>query len=514
MTSKLVAFTALVFFFTFGARAQGQPPREGTVPLYRVTVIDRTVSAVDYQYRNGPTPVDFRGTVLLPESKGTATVESKAGRTEIEAHFEHMQAPTRFGREYLTYVLWAITPEGHAKNLGEVLAGSSDKAKLRVTTELQAFGMIVTAEPYSAVRQPGDVVVMENQIRPDTSARTEPIQAKYELLPRGHYTYQVPENMRAAEGNGPMLSMDEYQQVVEVYQAQNAVQIAQSAGADRYAADTFAKAQQLLSDAQAAQARKAGLTAVVTLARQSAQTAEDARILAIQRKQNEDVTAAREDAAKAQGEKARAEAAARTAEAEAAANRALLEQERAARQRVEAEAAAPPAQTAPPPPAQPMAERQAPPFNESGPKTELRVHLLQQLGSVLPARDTPRGLVLTIADSDFRGAQLGAAVYSQLARIAAIVSANPGLTLEIDGHGRFSSERAYAVRDLLVRDGIANGTISAKGLGDSRPLVSNATASGKTQNRRVEIIISGSPIGEMPYWTKSYSVAPNGLSSR
>src|SRR5579872_3368686 len=154
------------------------------VPLYRVTVIERTVKAVNYQYRSGiPTQIDFRGTVLLPEGKGDAMVESKAGRTEIDAHFEHVSPPSGYGQEYLTYVLWAITPEGHAKNLGEVLAGSSDKAKLRVTTDLQAFGLIVTAEPYAAVRQPSDVVVMENEIRPDTIGKIEPIQAKYDLLP-------------------------------------------------------------------------------------------------------------------------------------------------------------------------------------------------------------------------------------------------------------------------------------------------------------------------------------------
>src|SRR5580700_6883316 len=224
MTGKLFATTALVLSFTFVAGAQ-------TVPLYRVTVIDRTVSAVDYQYRNGPTRIDFRGTVLLPEAKGNAIVESKEGRVEIDARFGHLPAPTRYGREYLTYVLWAITPEGHAKNLGEILAGSSDKGKLHVTTDLQAFGMIVTAEPYSAVRQPSDVVVLENQIRPDTIGRTQPIQAKYELMPRGQYTYQVQEGLARAVTNAPKVSMEEYEAVLELYQAQNAIGIASAANA-------------------------------------------------------------------------------------------------------------------------------------------------------------------------------------------------------------------------------------------------------------------------------------------
>ena len=502
MTRKLFVIAAFVLSLTVVVPAQ-------TVPLYRVTVIDRTVSAVDYQYRNGPTRIDFRGTVLLPEAKGDATVESKEGRVEIDARFGHLPAPTRYGREYLTYVLWAITPEGHAKNLGEILAGSSEKGKLHVTTDLQAFGLIVTAEPYSAVRQPSDVVVLENQIRPDTIGSSEPIQAKYELLPRGHYTYQVPENVQQVEGNGPMLSMDQYQQVLEIYQAQNAVQIARSAGADQFAADTLGKAELLLRQAREAQARKAPMTMVVTTARKAAQTAEDARIIAVERKQQDELAQAQAQAASAQAQRAQAEAAAQTAQTEAAASHALLEQERATRQQDQAEAAAAVASpVVPPAPPQPQTVMQAQPPPESQRKTELRMRLYQQLSAVLPARDTPRGLVLTLADSDFRGASVSQAVYVKLARLAAIVTAQPGLMLEIDGHEVHSGERANAVRDLLLRVGVPASAIVARALGDSRPIASNATASGREQNRRVEITIYGSPIGDMPYWARSYSLTP------
>src|ERR1700691_3988635 len=152
MYRQLPLFTLVGLFLTVPAKPQG-------VPIYKVTVTERTVKAINYQYRNGPTPIDFRGTVLLPEAKGDAVVESKAGRTEIDARVEHLLPPTRFGHEYLTYVLWEITPEGRLMNLEELLAESSDKAHVRVTTELQAFGLIVSADRYAAVRQPGDVVV-------------------------------------------------------------------------------------------------------------------------------------------------------------------------------------------------------------------------------------------------------------------------------------------------------------------------------------------------------------------
>jgi len=497
--NKNAIITTIIFLLgSADAWAQG-------VPLYRVTVIDRTVSAVDYQYRNGPTTIDFAGTVLLPTAKGEAIVESKEGRVEIDARFGRLAPPTRFGREYLTYVLWAITPEGHAKNLGEILPGSSDKAHLRVTTDLQAFGMIVTAEPYSAVRVPSDVVVLENEVRPDTIGRREPIQAKYELLPRGQYTYNVPSDFAAADGNGPRLTRDEYQKTLEVYQAQNAVQIAEAAGAAQYAPDTLGKAAELLREAQAAQAAKAGVATVVTRARHAAQTAEDARILAVQRKQQDELAAARARAARAEALQARAESAAQTAQAQAAASRASLEQERADRRQAEAMAAA--AQAPPPPQPQPAMEMR-PPVEPDRQRTELRMRLFGQLNSVLPALDTPRGLVVTIPASDLHEAGVSPAVYEKLAGIATIIRAYPGLIVEVEGNGPLSVERAYAVRDLLERDGVSSGAISARGLGDTRPVVSNATAGGREQNRRVEIVIAGSAIGQLPHWARAYSLMP------
>ncbi len=509
MTNKLLLTITLGIFCTLAASAQNN------VPIYRVTVVDRTVSAVDYQYRNGPTNIDFRGTVLLPTAKGGATVESKAGRTEIDARFDHLAAPIRFGGEYLTYVLWAITPEGHARNLGEVLAGTSDKARLQVTTELQAFGMIVTAEPYAAVRQPSDVVVLENLPRPDTIGGREPIQAKYELLPRGNYTYDVQQGLAASAANAARVSWDQYQSLLELYEARNAIGIAQSADAGRYAPDTLAKARDLLRQAYEARDRKAGTTTVVTLARQAEQTAEDARSLAIERQRGDELARSRERAARAEARVAQAEAAAMTAQTQAAAANALLEQERAARKQAQAEAqaaanaAAPGAASAaavPPPP--PRIQIQPPDDRDEARKKQLRLRLLEQLNSALPARDTPRGLTLTLPDSDFQGPRVRPPVYERLSAVAALLQAHPDLMVEVDGHQTFSSERAQAVREVLISDGLPAGAVVARGMGDSRPITSNATAAGREQNRRVEIVISGNPIGALPYWAKSYTLAP------
>jgi len=500
MTHKILRVAGLVVLCASAAGAQDHPRR---APIYRVTVVDRTVSAVDYQYRTGPTAIDFRGTVLLPGAKGGAVVESKSGRVEIDAKFDHLPAPTRYGREYLTYVLWAITPEGRAKNLGEILPGSSDKAHLRVTTDLQAFGLIVTAEPYSAVRLPSDVVVLENAVRPDTNGPAEPIQAKYELLPRGHYTYEVPESMAAAEGSGPRLSMDEYQQVLELYQARNAVQIAEAAGAGQYAPDVLDRAEALLRQAEEAHHHGAGTSAVVTIARQASEGAEDARILATDRRQRQELAAARAQAASADRARAQAEAAAQTAQTEALASQALLEQERAARRQAEARAAAPL-----PPASAPIVEARPAAPADARVKTETRMRLLRELGIVLPARDTPRGLVLTVSASDFRQAEVAPAAAARLARLPAILRAQPGLAVEVDGFGSLSTERAYSVMNALTRDGVPMREVTARGFGDSRPLVSNATAAGREQNTRVEIVVSGNPIGQLPYWAKTYRILP------
>jgi len=501
MRNHILVLAVIARFGTSVLGAQSAPTevtQQRAVPIYQVTVVERTVKAVNYQYRSGPTRIDFQGTVLLPRAKGQATVESKAGRVEIDAKFGRLEAATRFGSEYLTYVLWAITPDGHPKNLGELLTGAGDDARLRVTTDLQTFGMIVTAEPYAAVRQPSNVVVMENEIRKDTVGRTELVNAKYELLPRGHYTYSVPVDPSADAANRQKLPMDRYEALLEVYQAQNAVQIARSQGADRYAADTLAKAEQDLQQAQEWYQKKVDRNTIVTRARQAAQTAEDARLIAQQKKREEDLAAARTEAAREKQLRVQAEAEAQRARAEASADRRQLEQER---QRT---AAAPP----PPPPVETPSPAPAvvpaPKPEPDAEKTRLRVSLLQSLSATMTARDTPRGLVVEVPDADFDGGALRSEAASRLERVAGVLASQPGLSFVVEGHGdRYSSERAASVRDFLGRTGISAAALSARGVGDARPLGPNAL-----ENRRVEITISGEPIGSKAYWDKSYSVIP------
>jgi hypothetical protein len=279
MKATLMVSGLALLFAALPALSQ-EPPKKESEPIFHVTVVENTISAINYQYRQGTTKIDFRGTVLLPEAKGEATVESKRGRTEIDASFEHLLPSQRFGREYLTYTLWAVTPEGGVRNLAEIVPGANDKASLHVSTDLQAFGLIVTAEPYSAARNPSNVIVLENRVRPDTEGKIEQVQAKYELMPRGHYTWQDPDQFSSAVANTPKVSMDRYEAILEIYEAQNALGIAQAANAQQYAPQTFAKAQQLYDAAQQLETSKAPSSLIVQDAREAVQTAEDARMIA------------------------------------------------------------------------------------------------------------------------------------------------------------------------------------------------------------------------------------------
>jgi hypothetical protein len=251
------------------------------VPIYRVNVVGRTTTAVNYNH-SGLTKIDLKGTVLLPEVKGEAKVERRKGATQIDAKCERLEAPTRFGSQYLTYVLWAITPNGRASNLGQILTDEDNKGELRTSTELQVFALVVTAEPYFMVTQPSDVVVAENTVRKNTAAQIETVKANYALLNRGEYTYNVkPTGSEASGATQKKLPIDRYNALLAVYEAQNAVQIAGSIGADRYAPEVFQKAERLLGEARNYYAQRAKPGLIVTTARQATQAAEDARIIAV-----------------------------------------------------------------------------------------------------------------------------------------------------------------------------------------------------------------------------------------
>src|ERR1700733_14570515 len=302
-------------------------PTQNDIPVFRVTVTERTTKAVNYRHHGGSTEVDFRGTDLMPEVRGHAKVEGKGGRLSINAEFSHLQPVRMFGGQFLTYVLWAITPEGRAVNLGEVLPGGNGKDKLDVTTDLQAFGMIVTAEPYYAVTHPSNKVIAENIVRQGTKGFEEPIDAKFDVLEGEQYTIDVPADQLPSSRASIKVPLD-------LLEARNAVVIAKAAGAQQYAPDSLTKAEDMLQRAEDYYQRKQGRTPIGTAARGATQTAEDARVLTLRRKEQAKIEADRRAHEEAQ---AAAEAKAAAAQQQAAQSQAQAEED--ARRRAEAEAA-------------------------------------------------------------------------------------------------------------------------------------------------------------------------------
>jgi outer membrane protein OmpA-like peptidoglycan-associated protein len=494
------------------------------IPVFRVSVFARTTKAVNYRHRGGSTTVDFRGTDLMPAVGGHAKVDGKAGRLAISAELTHLQPASSFGGQYLTYVLWAITPEGRAVNLGEILPSEGGKSKIDVTTDLQAFGLIVTAEPYYAVVRPSNKVVAENILRSETKGFEEPIDAKFDVLEGNQYTIDVPAEQLPASHAGPNAPLD-------LLEARNAVAIAKAAGAQQYAPDSLTKAEDMLQRAEDYLQRKQGRTPIGTAARGASQMAEDARVLTLQRKQQERLNAerrAREEAqakAEADAEAARknaqdaqaqaAEDARRRAEAEAAnaeaqqrqaaalaaqqqaraeADAARLAAEEAARQKAEADQ-----QRAAADQARQQAEQQ---------KEEMRARLLAQLNQVLQTRDTARGLIVSMPDVlfDFNKYTLKPEARERLARISGIVLAYPDLRLNIEGYTdsigsddynqTLSEKRAATVRDYLIHSGVSINNVFAQGFGKADPVADNSTAAGRKLNRRVDMVVSGDVIGK------------------
>src|SRR5580693_6242677 len=273
----LAAAVALSLPAVAQTNSQGRVEVEhmSATPTFRVTVISRSVQAVNYEHRSGSSKLDFAGTNLLPGANGEAQVNSKRGAIEIEAEFGNLQRPTSFGNEYLTYVLWAISPEGRAVNLGEVLVGGNDRSKLHVTTDLQAFALIVTAEPYYAVRQPSNVVVLENVIRKDTKGTIETVDAKYELMERGGY---IPTGYKF----DPVVLNAKLP--LEFFEARNALRIAKSEGAEQYAPESYQKAVQLMNNTDGYATNKhIDTKGLIAVAREAVQTSEDAREIAVKK---------------------------------------------------------------------------------------------------------------------------------------------------------------------------------------------------------------------------------------
>lgn len=488
--------------------ATPQQPPEPTAemrngePLFRVQVVARDVSAINYFNRTGKTPIGFEGTSLLPTAGGHAEVDSGKGNTTVEAHFDKLPPANTFGAEYLTYVLWAISPDGRPVNLGEVLP-DGNKAFVKVTTDLQAFALIVTAEPYWAVVLPSDLVVMQNVVTSRTSGIIAPVNAHFTLLPRGAYT------QTAGRGTVAQPITRDLRSPLDLYEAINAVQIAQAAGAEQYAPDILGRAKQELSNAQDLDRKKSERKQQVTYARDAVQTAEDARLVTLRKKQAEERAnlaadqKAKQEAASQQAEQAKLQA----DQARLAEQQAQLQAQQSAAQQAQAQAQAERAQAA-----QQSAEQQARLSTQQAEQAraqaqQLREQIRQQLNAILQTQETARGLVVNLSDVLFATGRYNLKQDAQLklARVSGILLAHPDLKVQVEGYTdnvgsegynqKLSEQRADTVQQFVVSQGVAAGNVSAVGYGLTNPVAANTTAAGRAQNRRVEMVVSGPSIG-------------------
>ena len=469
-------------------------------------VISKTIKAVGYEVGGGSTKMIFLGTSAASQASGEAKVEAKKGGTTIDLKVQSLPQPTTLGAEFLTYVLWTITPDGSTTNLGEIPIDKNGNGKLTVTAQSQTFAMIVTVEPYFAVQLPSEVVVLENDTKKNTKGKIYP-DNNYLLMKRSQYTKL---------GNPLALTPDFKKVPLDMYEARNAVDIAKSQKAEQYAPEVFTKAQSSLQMAENSLASGADKSQIITNARQTIQFAEDARMLSAQRQEAERIQKEKEAAAAAAAAKAKAEAdAAAAAEAKrqaelTAAKEAQMKAEAAA-QAAQQKAAAQEAE------AKNAAEQAALQAKAQAAKDEaaraqaataaLRAQLLQQLNEVLQTTDTPRGLVVNMADVLFETGKYALSTDAQLklAKLSGIIQAHPGLNLAIEGYTdttgspdfnlKLSQQRADAVRAFLISQGLSADSITSKGLGQANPVADNSTAAGRKLNRRVEIIVSGEVIG-------------------
>jgi outer membrane protein OmpA-like peptidoglycan-associated protein len=526
---KLVALTITLTAaaFTLTSAAHANPfPQAGTNPTtVTAPTIARTIKAVNYRRASGSTKVSFQGTELMQGGSAEAEVENRNGRMEVKLKCSGLQDATKFGLEYLAYVFWAISPQGRAQNLGEVVV-KNGSGELKALTDMQTFGMIVTAEPYFAVTQPGNMIVLEAAT--PAGGHVEDVDARFELLGRGVYSSTNTRIDNAIFGIDPKTPR-------ELFEARNAMRIARNAGADKYAAATLAKGEQQLAAAEEAYHSKRDKKAVESAARDVVETAEEARVMAVKQKAEEEAQAkitedkkaaedreakARADAqaelarrqaaeqARVEAEQARQQAEQAKAEAERMKQEAQQAAAEAAAQKAEAEKARLAAMEQ-----QKLAEAEADKARQAAAKAEaeksqLRSQLLEQLNSILQTRDSARGLIVNMSDVlfDTGSSTLKAGAREKLAKISGILLAHPGLTLQIEGHTdsvgsdefnqQLSERRSDSVRDYLAEEGVPASSMTAKGFGKTQPVAGNDTAEGRQRNRRVELVVSGDAIGK------------------
>jgi outer membrane protein OmpA-like peptidoglycan-associated protein len=403
-----------------------------------------------FSYREGPkSDLNFRGTPIAANAFGYAEVEYEEGNARISAEVEELPAPSELG-PYTTYVLWALSPDGRAANQGVIAGYEGGDGEIETEYGASQFALIVTAEPHFAVSAPSTMIALYN-VAEDVEGTESKVTTLTERSDYSKLNRIATDDKKKSEP-------------IELVQAQYAVAIADSVGAKQYAPEQYKAAESKLGAAQLAATAKKNSEQKMTpdLAREAVIAGEDARRAAMIGAAEAEAERERQATAVAATEAQRARSA-----AEAEAQRARSASENAARARNE---------------------------------------LYSRLQAALPTTETERGLVSEVGGVQFATgtSNLSAAAREGLARFAGIVASYPGLRFTVEGHtdntgsiatnNELSLRRAIAVRDYLIGQNVAASSIDVEGLGPSRPIADNASAEGRTRNRRVEIIVSGGPL--------------------
>jgi outer membrane protein OmpA-like peptidoglycan-associated protein len=472
-------------------------------------VVKRKTLAIRYK-NNDNTAVNMVGSAVTPRALGKAQIKHQNGRTRIKLEMANLGNPQAISPYYTTFVLWAIAPEGQADNLAELPIQA--KIKSEVTTNFQTFGLIITAEPHSAVKLPSPLIVAENTLRSATQGGIQTSSIEYTGDPGTFYSASLPtEPSLIADYSTPLLILG----------ARRAVEIARRADARRYAETELresevklAALEQMWPEQRKHQEKFSGTAHDVM------RIAENARTQAIERGIQARLADERNNATysifRIQNEADRAKSDAnralntadlanqQAANDRAAMNRAQLETV-AARVRVE----------------QAQNETDRAKANEALARTDaerarLETEVMKQqqsdvqqrlytsLSEILETRREARGLIVNLSDVlfDFNQATLKPDAREKLSKLAGILLAYPGTyRMQIEGHTdslgteeynqKLSEDRAAAVRDYLASAALpVDRMFAVRGFGKIRPVATNDTAEGRQTNRRVEIIIS------------------------
>ncbi|MBI3950958.1 MAG: OmpA family protein [Acidobacteria bacterium] len=486
-------------------RTQPPAPPERVQAVQEVTAT-REIMALSYP--EGTTiSVKFQGTHRLPQASGEAKVGRKKGMTEIEIELDEMKPASFFGGDYNTYVLWTVSPEGHVVNVGEFIL-EGNRSKLNVSTPLETFGMMVTAEPHFLVSSPSRILALENTRSTKNTIPLQVSQIKYRGF-EGVYNFE----------RETLANMPEAKREVrpDWGQARTAVELAERAGAQQYAPDELAKAREALrkveADVGAGVDKRVVMSQaheVVRLAVAAQKQAEERAFQAAldaERKGHAEETSRLEKSmqeAQTEAERARLQAEQRELQLrmeERARQEALRQAEEAARRAAEAERQRREAEER-----ARLAQQQAQQAESEAERLrrereEARSQMEQALSLVVETRRTARGLILNLPDIlfEFNKATLQPQAREVLDKIAQILLKFQGYRLSIEGHTdsigsdaynqKLSEKRAQSVRNYLTKADIPLTVIEAAGFGESQPIASNTTGEGRQKNRRVEIVI-------------------------